>query len=129
MSDSIKICLFGIACAIICVIIRNYKNEFIIPTRVASLIILITLIVTLVTPIVEFLNDMMGQTLPIEYMTLILKSLSIGYVTQISSELCRDCGENNIASAIESIGTIEIIVLSIPLIYKIIDLSQELVLW
>ena len=55
----------------------------------------------------------MGENLPIEHMKILLKSFSIAYITQISSELCRECGENNIAFTIESAGKIEIIILSI----------------
>ena len=71
----------------------------------------------------------MGQTLPLEYMEIILKTLAIAYITQISSEMCRECGENSIAFGIETVGKIEIVILSLPLINSIISMSEELLSW
>ena len=62
-------------------------------------------------------------------MKILAKAMGIAYMTQISSELCRECGENNIAFGIESAGKIEIIILSLPLINQVIELSREMVSW
>ena len=71
----------------------------------------------------------MGQTLPLEYMQIILKTLAIAYMTQISGEMCRECGESSIAFGIETVGKIEIVVLSLPLINNIISMAGELLTW
>lgn len=129
MTESIKICAIGIICAILCVFIRNAHKEFAIPIRLAGIIIIFSLLIILINPIFNFLKNMMSESLPIEQMKLLAKSLCIAYITQISSELCRDCGENNIAFAIDCAGKIEIIILSIPLINQVIELSKEMIAW
>lgn len=129
MSDSFKICAIGIIFAIICVLIKNYRGEFLIPVRVASVILIFGVVIVLVSPIVKFLSGIMGQAMPLEYMELILKALAIAYMTQISSEICRECGESSIALGIETVGKIEIVVLSLPLIKSIITMSEEFLLW
>ena len=83
----------------------------------------------LISPVIKFLNSIMGQTLPLEYMEIILKTLAIAYMTQISGELCRECGENSIAFGIETVGKIEIVVLSLPLINNVITMSKEFLEW
>lgn len=129
MNDSFKICAVGIIFVIICVIIKNSRSEFLVPTRLAALIVIFGVVGVLISPIIKFLNDIMGQTLPLEYMEIILKTLAIAYITQISSEMCRECGENSIAFGIETVGKIEIVILSIPLINSIISMSEELLSW
>lgn len=129
MSDSFKICAIGIVFAIVCVLIKNYRGEFLIPIRLASVILIFGVVAVLISPIVKFLRDIMGQTIPLEYMELILKALAIAYMTQISSEMCRECGENSIAFGIETVGKIEIVVLSLPLINNIISMSREFLQW
>ena len=129
MSDSFKICAIGIVFAIVCVLIKNYRGEFLIPIRLASVILIFGVVAVLISPIVKFLSDIMGQTIPLEYMELILKALAIAYMTQISSEMCRECGENSIAFGIETVGKIEIVVLSLPLINNIISMSREFLQW
>ena len=126
MIESFKICAVAILFTSLCVVIKHFRAEFIIPTRVAVTIIICGVVITLIDPIIEYFNSIMGQTLPLEYMKIILKSLAIAFIVQISSEICRDCGENNIASGIETIGKIEIILLSLPMINNIISMSREL---
>lgn len=129
MSDSFKICVIGVAFAIVCILVKNYRGEFLVPTRIASVIVILGIAIALLSPIIQFLNGLMGQTLPLEYIEILLKTLAIAYMTQISSELCRECGENSIAFAIETSGKIEIVILSLPLINSIISMSRELFLW
>lgn len=129
MSDSFKICAVGIVFAIICVLIKNYRGEFLIPVRLASTVVIFGVAVILISPVIKFLNSIMGQTLPLEYMEIILKTLAIAYMTQISGELCRECGENSIAFGIETVGKIEIVVLSLPLISNVITMSKEFLEW
>ena len=129
MIESFKICAVAILFASLCVVIKHFRAEFIIPTRVAVTIIICGVVITLIDPIIEYFNNIMGQTLPLEHMKIILKSLAIAFIVQISSEICRDCGENNIAAGIETIGKIEIILLSLPMINNIISMSMELLSW
>ena len=129
MIESVKICAIGIACAILCVLIKNARSEFLIPSRLSAVIIIFSFVVILINPILDFLKNTMGSTLPIDHMKILAKALGIAYMTQISSELCRECGENNIAFGIESAGKIEIIILSLPLISQVIEMSREMVSW
>ena len=129
MSESLKICALGIVFAVICVLIKSYRGEFLVPTRIASIILIFGAITVLISPVLKYLNNLMGQTMPLEYMEIILKTLAIAYMTQISSELCRECGENSIAFGVETVGKIEIIILSLPLIDNIISMSKEFLQW
>ena len=129
MSDSFKICAIGIIFAIVCVLIKNYRGEFLIPVRLAAIVLIFGVVVLLISPIVKFLNNIMGQTLPLEYIEIILKTLAIAYMTQISSEMCRESGESSIAFGIETVGKIEIVILSLPLINNLISMAGELLEW
>ena len=127
--DTVKICAFGIMCAIICVLVKHYRSEFSIPAKLGSIILIFGIVVTMLSPVFTYLKDLMGNTLSSEYSAIIIKALGIGYLTQISSELCRESGEGTIATGIETVGKIELIILSFPLISKIISVSEELLSW
>ena len=113
----------------VCVLIKNYRGEFLIPVRLAAIVLIFGVITILVAPVVKFLYGIMGQTMPLEYIEIILKALAIAYMTQISVEICRESGESSIAFGIETVGKIEIVVLSLPLINNIISMSKELLEW
>lgn len=127
--DTVKICVFGIMCAIICVLVKHYRSEFSMPAKLGSIILIFGIVITMLSPVFTYLKELMGNTLSSEYSAIIIKALGIGYLTQISSELCRESGEGTIATGIETVGKIELIVLSFPLISKIISVSEELLSW
>lgn len=126
MTDTAKICALGIMCALICVLIKNYRAEFTIPSKLGSIVLIFGIVFTLLSPVAEYIKDIMGNTLSSEYSAIIMKALGIGYLTQISSELCRESGEGAIATGIETVGKIELIILSFPLINNIFKISEEL---
>ena len=129
MIDSAKICALGILIAIICVFIRQYKGEFIVPTRIAGLLIIMSIAVVLFIPVYEYLKNIFSASMPTEYMKIIVKALGIAFISQIASSICKDCGENNIAMGIETVCKIEMLILTIPLIDTVIQTSKELMLW
>lgn len=129
MMESVKICAIGVICAIICVILKHNRNEFLIPARISSLVIIFGLSIMMIVPIFDYLKNLMGQTLTLEYMEVIVKAIGIAYLTQIAGELCRDCQENNLAIGIETAGKLEIIVISLPIISKIMQMSEDMLTW
>lgn len=129
MSDTLKICAIAIICSIVCVIVKGYSSGFLVPVRIAGIILIYSLAVVILSPLIEYLVKIMGNTVSIENVKLMIKAISIAYVTQITSNVCRDCGENNLAAGIDTIGKIEIIILALPLIDGIINISEELASW
>lgn len=54
-----------------------------------------------------------------------IKALGIALVSKFCSDICRDCGENTIASGVESVGRMAMIALCLPLLADILALSRE----
>lgn len=129
MNDSVKILVIGLVCAVVCMILKQIGKEFIVPARLAAMLLIFGLIVGLIYPISAYIKNTMIDKVGVEYLEILLKSLGIAYVAHISSEMCRDFGEGNIASAIDIVGKIEIILLSLPLVEDITSISEELLKW
>lgn len=129
MIDSFKICAIGILATIVCVFIKQYKGEFIIPTRIASFIAITSIALALFIPVIDYLKNIIGGSISNEYIEIMIKAISISYITQISSNICKDCGENNIALGIETVGKIEMIIISFPLIDTVLKIANNLISW
>ena len=56
----------------------------------------------------------------------ITKALLIALLCQLTSEICRDFGENSIASKVELGGKIAIIYLSIPLVKEVLKSAGQI---
>ena len=49
------------------------------------------------------------------YLTVIFKCLGICFVTQLGCDVCRDCGENALASQLELAGRAAVLIAAVPL--------------
>lgn len=69
--------------------------------------------------VIEYIH-ILSDTLPNKtYVTSLLKALGIAYMTVITGEICRSCGENTIAGYVEAIGKAEILIICLPLIREL----------
>lgn len=53
----------------------------------------------------------------------VLKALGIVWLTTAAADLCRSLGEGTIASSVETAGRAELLILCIPLLRELIDMS------
>jgi len=123
-----KIAGLGIAAAAIAVFVKNWKPELAMQVSLsATIVILITIFPYLKTAI-NMLKDISGQTgLDNSQIGLVLKVVGIAYISQFASELCRDAGENAVATKIELAGKVIIMTLSMPVIYGLMGIVNDII--
>lgn len=61
------------------------------------------------------------------YISLIFKAVAICFVTQLTCEICRDSGENAIASAAELWGRGAMTFMSLPVVRALVELITNIV--
>lgn len=60
-----------------------------------------------------------------EPLSLALRAVGLGYVTEMGSGICRDLGESGIASRLEACGRIAIFALALPTLFSLLRLAAE----
>ncbi|MCI5721054.1 MAG: stage III sporulation protein AD [Firmicutes bacterium] len=125
--EILKIAALSLIAVILITIVKNYKKEFAIPTAVAcSILILYYLLDSLrygFTYITDFYNKLeYGKS----YYPIIIKALAIAYITEFTSQLCKDAGESSIASKVELAGKIFIFIVAVPVFASIFNLVTKL---
>jgi len=126
--DSLKYCLICIAAIILIICIREYENRFAIFIRIAASIGLAVASASMFSGIYVYISNN-SSWLNInnesrEIFTVMLKMTGISFIGCISSSICRDSGESGIATSLEGICKLEIILLCLPLIDIIIEKIQ-----
>ena len=58
------------------------------------------------------------------YLPYLFKAMAIGLVSEVSSDVCRDCGEGSAAQRIELLGKVAILGVCMPLILEIADTAR-----
>ena len=119
---------FAMVGTALAVVLKQYKPEY---ALLLSLVVGVWILMTVVsnlTPVLEELESMMGQTqLPTEYIAVLFKSMGICFLTQIAGDTCRDAGQNAMAVKVETAGKITILLLSLPLFHKLLNISAGMI--
>ena len=125
--DSFYVCAAAILCVVAATCIRAVKPEFSAVLRLAFCLLFGFWMLTALVPLVGQLRTWMDRT--VTHGEVLFKSLGIAFLTHITAELCRDCGENTVASGVETLGKLEILLLCLPLIGAVMDTVGEILQW
>lgn len=124
---SFKICALAVLCTAVGVIIKQVKNEISFAVSAAGGVLIFGIILISIEPFFSFFSELGGLENTEEYIGIMLKSLGVALLAHLCAGICRDAGEGSIASGVELAGKIEILLLSIPLIEKILGYASEMI--
>ena len=109
--------VFCVCAVIFAVLLRQYCREQSLLLSVAASAAVIGFFISLISPIIDRVQMIFTDAgIPSSYISLIFKAAAICFITQITCELCRDSGENAIASAAELWGRGAITVMAVPIV-------------
>ncbi|MBQ8238422.1 MAG: hypothetical protein IJZ39_09785 [Oscillospiraceae bacterium] len=78
-------------------------------------------------PVAKLLHSLEALgNLDTEMVTILLKTVGIGLVTEIASMICTDSGSASLGKAVQLLGTSVILWLSVPLFTALLDLIREI---
>ena len=126
--EIIKLIGVAILAMTICLIIRPKRPEmanFI--AIIAGVTILLSVIFKLNFIIESIQNLAQKANIPSVYITLIIKLIGIAYLMEFAIQLCKDCGEGNIASKLEFGGKIIVMTMSFPILLSIVEMVLNII--
>ncbi len=123
----VSICAIAIILSVIVVYFKQVRSDFALPLVLVCSLALLKNTLSMLLVNFEFINSVLDISTMGEYSGVLLKTLGISLTVQTTSDICRDAGENAIASKVELFGKAEIMIISIPLIKKILEISQDII--
>ena len=126
---SLKICFFAIACVVVASIIKHFRPEFLPYVRIGTTVVISAFAISVIAPLVTYIKSLFSGAGFGEWGSSVLKALGVALLVEVCSGICRDCGENSAAAGVEVRGTLEILILCLPLIKKIIGTALEVLQW
>ncbi len=125
--DIVKIIGIGFIALIIIVIIKQYKPEFAMYVSIIAGTIIIFLSLDKIIGIINLLKNLSNKTgINAEYLGVLLKITGIAILTEFAVTICKDSGENAIASKIDFGGKIIVISMSIPIISALLEVILKI---
>ena len=104
----------------LCLVIKKDRPEIAMFIGILTGVIILTSVIFKLGFIIESINDLANKAnIPSVYITLIIKLIGIAYLMEFAIQLCKDCGEGNIASKLEFGGKIIVMTMSFPILLSI----------
>ncbi len=119
--------IVGIVCALLAVQFKTIKSEYGIFISIAGCIFIFIYSIKGLENIV----DLIGQITSLggigtEYIKVLLKIVGITFISEISSDIAKDCGYGALSNQIQIFGKMSILVISLPVFSQIISLIGTL---
>jgi stage III sporulation protein AD len=115
------ICGLAILGLIVTVILRGARPDFAVFSGIATALVLLGVSISSMASVVNIITKLSDETGFSLYTTMILKTLGIALVSQVTADVCRDCGFASIASKVEFSAKLMILSLCIPILQTLLD--------
>ena len=128
MSDVMKLVGIAIISTILCMVIKKDRPEMAMFIGVLTGIMILLSVTYKLNFIIDSINDLAHEAnIPTMYISLIIKLIGIAYLIEFAIQICKDCGEGNIASKLEFGGKIIVMTMSFPILVSIIDMILNII--
>lgn len=126
--DITQISLIAIVATILAITVKEQKPEFSMLISIVTGLIIFAVLSSYLHSILLILNDISdGINLDLSFIGIIFKIVSIAYISEFSSHVCKDAEENAIAAKVELAGKVLILFSSAPIILSLLEMLSELV--
>lgn len=126
--EIIQIVVIGMIAAILAITLKDQSPELAIQISIVTGLIIFLLMITKLNSVLTVLKHFAAKAnIDILYFSTILKVIGIAYITEFGAQVCRDAGENSIASKIEFAGKVLIMVLAIPVLAALLDIIVKII--
>lgn len=124
----INIVGIAVSALMLSLILRNHNKVVSTVIIIASTMLIFIQIIGGISGIFDSLNEMSARLKPVsEYVKLMIKVLGITLISQFVSDMCRDCGENALASGTETGAKVIVISMILPLFETVIKIVTGLI--
>ena len=122
-------CMLALVCVTAGAIIKQIRPDFSPFVKIVGSVAITTAALALIVPAVTYISSLFELSSLGEYGNIVIKALGIAVLTQICSDICRDCGEGSVASGVELVGRLQILLLCFPLIEKLLSSVKAVMTW
>ena len=125
--EIIQIVIFSVIATIIIVMLKVHRPEIAVQASLAAGVIIFALVIARLSPILDFIKIYTGKiNINSQYIPVLIKIIGIAYITEFGAEVCRDAGENSIATKVEMAGKVLITILAVPIITTLLEMIKKI---
>lgn len=124
----LKVVSVAVIAVFLSIIVRHYRAEYSVFIALGAAVVIWAMLSDSLDSALDSMKIMLdGTSIDSAYVSIVFKTLGICILTQIASDICRDCGESALATKTELAGKIVILSVAMPMITSIAQISVELI--
>ncbi|MGL4363223.1 MAG: stage III sporulation protein AD [Cellulosilyticaceae bacterium] len=125
--EIIKLVTLGVSMSLIISFVSSNDKERGGIIRLAAVSLLFLLIVPQLGVVIELIQELWNKiNLDNAYLVIVLKIIGVAYITEFGYQLCKDTGEESVATKLQLGGKIIVLVLAAPIILALVELVNQL---
>lgn len=118
----LKVIAFVLISLFMVLLFKDKRSDLVVLVLLVSGISIFIFAFSELKEIINFLKELSDKAgINIVYLELVIKILGIAYISSFCSEICKDAGASSLASKVELIGKIFILILSLPILRAVLD--------
>ncbi|MFQ9515565.1 MAG: SpoIIIAC/SpoIIIAD family protein [Eubacterium sp.] len=114
--------IVGMAVVLLAIQFKSVKPEYGIMISVAGCIFIFVYSLSRIGDIVDIVDRLATLTsISREYIKILLKITGITFISEISSDIAKDCGYTAVANQVQIFGKLTVLVISLPVFVELIS--------
>lgn len=123
-----KLVALAIMSTVLCLLLKKERPEMAMFIALATGVIIFLGATYKLNYIIESIQELANKAnIPTMYISLIIKLIGIAYLMEFAIQICKDCGEGNIASKLEFGGKIIVMAMSFPILFSIVEVIINII--
>ncbi len=117
-----KLFILAVVIAFLCMTVKQYKPEYALVCQLCGVIVVLLYAVTSFEGIFSSLEDLISSSgIDVSFLEILLKALCVSVLTDISSSVCHDSGNNTLAKTVDMFGKTVIVIMALPILKKLAE--------
>ena len=119
----IRAVILGLVGSVLCLVIKKNNPEIGLVLALAVALLVVGLGMELVGVILDFVETLQDAAgLSPALLGPVFKTVGIGILTRLAADICKDAGQQAIASTVELAGTVAALYIALPLMQSVFEL-------
>jgi stage III sporulation protein AD len=127
MEGFVKAATAALITAVLCLMLSKQGKDTAILLTVLACAMILTVAMGYLRTVTDFISTLEALiALEGDHFQVLLKIADIGMLSETASLICSDAGNAGLGKALQILGTVLILCLSIPLLHQLLDLIREI---
>lgn len=124
----IGVCAVAIVSALLALTIKKTTPQISLVITIAAGVIIFAAILSFLPSTLSKIQTLVSATgMNTEHGSILFKSLGVCFLCQFASDTCKDAGQTSLASKVELVGKIMIVIMALPLVESITQTATTLI--